>query len=423
MARSVLINCAYSPLNLGDAAIVTSMRDAIRGIDPTATVRIHTFTESEGLFRAQLGLDAHPGIFVLPAFHNRRDRLRWLAVNSWVAATLLVGGQFGRRGVAAARDLLPARPRRAVSRMLASDVVVAAGGGYLTDEFRFLPFLLLEIWVSSRMRPTLLGSQTLGPLHSPLSRWLVRLALREVDEIQVRDDYSLAIGRDVARGAPPGRAPVIRRVPDYAFAFDRVDEGAAATLSPAPVVAVSVRSWHFPHVVDPAASVERYRGAVAGAVTRLAEAGNSVALIATNYPGHGSRDNDLLECREILGRVAPAHVASVWVASEAATPPALRGLLQGCALLIATRMHAAIFALSLGVPVLVIAYQPKGIAMMQMLGCDCDAIDASAVTVEWLMDRASRYLDPGSARQLEVGAREGLAARAREGLQAWISSH
>ena len=232
MARSVLIICSYSPLNLGDAAIVTAMHDAIRGLDPLTTIRVHTFTESEELFHTHLGLDAHPGIFVLRPFRNRVDRLRWVAVNAWVAATLLVGGLFGRRGVAAARRLLPSRPREAVSRMLASDVVVAAGGGYLTDEFRLLPFLLLEIWVSSRTRPTLLGSQTLGPLHSAASRRLVRLALREVEEIQLRDDYSLAIGRDVAKGAPPGHAPVVRRVPDYAFAYDGTDEGAAAALPP-----------------------------------------------------------------------------------------------------------------------------------------------------------------------------------------------
>ena len=72
---------------------------------------------------------------------------------------------------------------------------------------------------------------------------------------------------------------------------------------------------------------------------------------------------------------------------------------------------------------LVIAYQPKGTALMRVLGCDLDAIDAGAVTVEWLMDRASRYLDPGSARQLDAEVRVGLATQAREGLQAWIASH
>ena len=425
MSRRLLIIGAYSPLNRGDAAIVAAMRDAARSVDPSVDLHVHVFSTDADLFRSELDLDASPGLFAVPVLGTRLRRLRWLIPNVLVAGVILIAGIGGRRTLAIVRLILPGSTAHALGRMLDADVVMAAGGGYLTDHhYAILPFLLLEIWVATRACQTVvLGAQTIGPMRR---RWAIRLlkwSLGQVAEIEARDEYTVQF---LARSAPR-LLPLVRRVPDFAFSYRQTDDSLAQELrlprGEQVVVGISVRSWPFPDSDDPVRAQRAYGSAFGRAIERFVERGWRVVVMATNHPSSGSRDDDVAAGEAIVRTLPPTVQRRVHVVAQRASAAQLRSLIGACDVFIGTRMHACIFAISCDVPTLLIPYEPKGRGLMERLGRSQDVCAPDPLEADTLVAGADRLLAERARgeRQVPPDVLVAFAAAALESMRRWLS--
>jgi polysaccharide pyruvyl transferase WcaK-like protein len=423
MMRSLLIIGAYTPLNRGDAAIVAGMRDTARAIDPEIDVRVHTYSTDTHLFRAQLGLEASPGLFAVPVLRTKSRRIRWLIPNLVVAGFVVLAGLAGRRALSLLGRLLPGHAGAALRGMLRADVIMAAGGGYLTDHYSsLLPFLLIEIWTASRSCDTVvLGSQTIGPLARPWATRMVRWALAGVVEIQARDDYTV----DTVMRVAPSLIARVRRVADFAFGYSALDprlvpDGLGG--NGRKVVGISVRAWRFPESPDPIASQQAYDDGFAEAITTFLARGWDVVMVATNYPSPGSRDDDVAASEMILSRLPAPTQEMVHLISDHVTTAQLRSIIAACDAFIATRMHASIFAISVGTPTLVLPYEPKGRALMSTLNRPQDVCDIDPVDADELIAGVDRLLDERDRGEMQVRREEldRLTEGTVEAMRRWL---
>lgn len=274
------------------------------------------------------------------------------------------GGPLG----AAARGLLNADGRQAVDDYRDADVVVSTGGTYLVEIYKLDGRLLSFDLALAAGKPLALFTQSLGPFRDPRVRAALARIVPRAELVLLRDELSRTHLLDLGVGDAN-----LRVVPDSVFALAR-----PARLAPRPPreadapplrVAISVRKWtHFARH-EKGEGMRRYVEAVRAAAVQLVEEhGASLTFLSTCQGIPEYWTDDSRAAREVVAGL-PEHVrAAVTVDDRFHTPEALMDVLEGFDLVLATRMHMAIMSLSVGLPVLAVAYEFKTRELFQGLG-------------------------------------------------------
>jgi polysaccharide pyruvyl transferase WcaK-like protein len=195
--------------------------------------------------------------------------------------------------------------------------------------------------------PVVLGPQTIGPFDSRISRAVARRSLRTSALVMARDSASADAAARLGR-------PVDVLTTDVVFALD-VPE---ATTRRDVILNISGLLWQPNSHVDSTA----YRAAVTGLYDALVGQGRTVSLLAHVLESSGA-DNDLPAVREFAQTLAAG--------AEILQPSSLtdvRQMLRGANLVIGSRMHACLNALSVGTPAIALAYSRKFAPLLGDLG-------------------------------------------------------
>lgn len=244
--------------------------------------------------------------------------------------------------------------------------------------------------------PVVLGPQTIGPFDGRLARAIATRSLRSADLVMARDSASAAAADSLGR-------PVDVLTTDVVFALDVPEAVTRRDV----VLNVSGLLWRDnPHV--PAAA---YRRAVREVYQALRAEGRTVSLLAHVLASSGP-DNDLPAVEEFGHRHAPE--------AERLVPASLtdvRQALRGAALVIGSRMHACLNALSVGTPAVPLAYSRKFAPLLGDLGWPhvVDLRDEPDRAAHRVTEIAGR--DDLTATTAELGERTaGLLRRATDAL-------
>lgn len=244
--------------------------------------------------------------------------------------------------------------------------------------------------------PVLLAPQTIGPFEDRISRGLARRSLRTASLVMSRDSTSTQIAADLGR-------PVDVRTTDLVFALDP----ATPTVRRDVVLNISGLLWAGgnSHVDS-----DVYRSAVRGIYRGLVAQGRTVSLLAHVIAADGP-DTDMATVEDFAADCAPE--------AEVLHPVSLadvRTMLAGAELVIGSRMHACLNALSVGTPPIALAYSRKFAPLLGDLGWShvLDLRDRPDQLVARVLETASRPgLDREAAQTLEIArARLESATRA-----------
>jgi colanic acid/amylovoran biosynthesis protein len=192
-----------------------------------------------------------------------------------------------------------------------------------------------------------LGPQTLGPFTTGRGRWLARHSLRRAALVMARDTASARYA--TALGRPPDTVTT-----DVVFAIPVPD----VTHSRDVVLNVSGLLWRENSHVD----FEKYRRTIRRLMEALLTSGRNVTLLA-HVLDSPSPDNDVPAVHEL------AEDASRSV--EVLVPNSLarsREVVASASVVIGSRMHACLNALSVGVPAVPLAYSRKFAPLLEDLG-------------------------------------------------------
>lgn len=275
--------------------------------------------------------------------------------------------------------------------------------------FCIWPALLLGV-------PVLHLSQAKGPFKHPLNRLAAKWFLGACR-------HSFARGRITAElvaplGLPPDRWSTAA---DVAFSFRQGDsithenddkvaalharlaalknEGKrVVALSPSSVVLKKTSEAGIPYV-----------DLLVAAAGHLEGLGYHLLVLpnATRAGGEGSRNNDFVviaQMREAMARRdGGAGLAPVsWVDFDLNTD-SIRTLIGECDLLVTSRFHAMVAGLALGVPTFVVGWSHKYEEVLELFGCQDDAIDFAAMR-ERLASELDRVLAGLQERRERIAA-------------------
>lgn len=361
--RLLLIG-AFTPANLGDGAIVSQMiAETKRVFGEQCTVTVSA-TDPEA-FKQLIGIDSHGRLIDWSPLGTWPARLKWLASTARTAVPVWLTARRGRtaleRLVAAGK--LPISTQQALEEILLADLVISVGGGYLSDPYRRqFPFWFLEhLCAHVSGAPLVFFSQSFGPTDKWISKFFLRKSLALSSAFIARDEVSADRFRRLT--TRPTTITVCADVALLAPVVEPVEHRHRT-------IGISLLRWanYTGNQEDShAAYVEAVRSAIA--VLLLAEPDLHVRLYATNCGVGRNAMDDVAVCREMQASLSSSGLAErCTVAPWTADVATYCSDVAGCELLVASRMHSAVLAITQGVPVMGIAYEEKMFGLLEMLG-------------------------------------------------------
>jgi polysaccharide pyruvyl transferase CsaB len=249
-----------------------------------------------------------------------------------------------------------------------SDAVLSGGGGLLQDvtSFRSLMYYLAIMAVAQSLgKPLIIFAQGFGPVRTKTGRLLTRLILRHAQLITLRDIDS---SRDLASLGISGGKVHVTADPAFLLEPAPAERGHEILKSLAidgvnrerkPLVAVSLRPWPKHYEPGPMwTAPECY----AEALDAIAEKTKARIVLVPMYPRQDS---------PVLDAVSKAMKTPAPIVDNVTDPKDTMALLGCCDLVIGMRLHAAVFAVSSGVPAIGISYDPKVERLFRDLRLPC----------------------------------------------------
>lgn len=385
---NILLLNAHSPQNAGDRALLQESLATLLNAFPAATISVAINDTSDAdlpnaaayvpsLTRWLVSLDA------LGTW--RWHKWRALPTLVWLLITALLYRAAGLR-------CWPADPaRRDLMRAYyAADLVAVIGGGHLYAPHAFnIAFLWLWVGLALALalgKPLVLLPQSFGPLPGRLQRVLLRWIINH-SALTVAREYRSA--QMLAELHPHRRVLVM---PDLAFSTGERNLAELCAALPVyaalvqerarPLVGLTLMDWggqnpRFPHQ-------HGYETAIRALVLHVQhQYGARVVFFSQCYGPTPAHDD-----RRIARRVATAlaGAAEVTVIDAALAPDLLKAAYRQLDMLVATRMHSAIFALAAGVPTVAIGYLHKSLGIMEMLHLARCTLDIETITPEQLCE-------------------------------------
>jgi polysaccharide pyruvyl transferase WcaK-like protein len=303
------------------------------------------------------------------------------------------------------------------------DMIVVGGGGLLQDDDSRIkvPYWASRLLTLRMFQRKIVGlSLGVGPLEHAESRASARVICDLLSSVSVRDEFA----REWLQRCSSRAVDV---VPDPAFmlepAADRSAVDCIRSLGLAverPLIGVVVRGWFHrrggfvPRKVRAALKIrdehgwaerERFTDTLAVEVRSLARRLDAAVLMMPSYPL--SHEGDLEASEALAARLdgLPAAVAKI-------DDPSLYKAVAGrLAVMVGARMHPLIFAASMGVPVVGLAYNGKFEGAFELLGMRGQLVD---------LNELSNGIEPGwldapvqAAYVTARGSRERTAALAQ----------
>jgi polysaccharide pyruvyl transferase WcaK-like protein len=403
--RILVDQSGYDLLNIGDAAMLRSCVIRLQQLWPEAEIMVICHAPERLASYCPETITIGRTWADRPFFHMLPQRSRLAAEQAWKMAAPYFSGRL-RSG-----RVRPGPPRTAIQAVHAADLVVASGGGYVTDTWWWHAVGVLSLLsLAQRLgKPTAMFGQGIGPIGRGRSgsgfgllRVQARAVLPKLAVLGLREDQ---IGRELAVSLGVRPEAVTITGDDT---LELIPGGGAAD---GHALGVSMRVSHYAGIGLADAD------AVGDVVVQAAEAFRApiAALPVSRYPV----DSDLDALRVLLH---PERSRAEMVLADLPSPEALVAAAARCRVIVTGSYHAAVFGLAQGVPAVCLTnsgyYDAKFGGLRALFPGACLVVPLDQPD---FAGRLRRALDqawhlPAAAR---AAAREAAARQRRAGREAY----
>jgi len=385
MTLKVLLINIHSFNNVGDAALSQVAIDQIQENFPDSRLTLVMNDPQSYTGNEQVVLSFHT--WVTKNINHQAVRFIWLVCVSLVAS--ITNRLFGKAiFFPISRDI-----RATIQAYLEANLVVSVPGGYFYSYGRGRALINIAFSMSLAHfsgQPLYLFPQSFGPLQFQWEHWLAGWLLSHSRLVMAREAQSY---EQLANwGIPISKCHIL---PDSAFAYKGDPPDYALNwlhsqgINPQtdrPMLGITMLDWgaQYPGFQNQ----EAYENAIAAAIKYfIAQLGGRVLLLPQSC-GPTPAEDDRLPASRVAKRVS--HLGtSVFQAILPLSPGLLYSVYGQLDLLIGTRMHSNIFALSQGVPVIAIGYLHKTLGIAQSAGIKDWVVDIQQINEACLIEKLS----------------------------------
>jgi len=416
------ITHCYTDKNKGDAAIVIATIQLIRSIDKNAEISLFSTygykdvrLKSDHTTIINYANNLYPSFFSEPVINfGRRIQVLRLIPFIWElikSSLLMVSDDMWFTNV-----FLSKQEKCGFKAFISSDFVISKGGSYLYTEnssirsslslIRML-FPLILAW--RYKKKTVIFSQSIGPVVGGFNNWLFKYVLSGVNHIYLREKLC----RDKYQAVKDICGKNAHIVPDTAFYLkdEMFDKEALIPIDRNVFnVGFTVVNNDYKYLkskVEIVAKKNNYKNCMIDSIKFLIDRHAAVihvfpqVLVDMSHEGH----NDLILAKDIKESLAGTkYYEHINVYTMDLSPVQLRNLYRQMDIFIGTRLHSVIFALSVSVPSISIAYhgtKAQGI-LMQLDDQSRYVVDINTVTSEELIRKIQELYEKSDLIRAEL---------------------
>lgn len=240
----------------------------------------------------------------------------------------------------------------------AADVIISTGGTYLVENYNLNARIYEFDFCLALKKPLVLFTQSLGPFKKQSNIISLKKIFNQASLILLRDEVSLNHLRAIDVDTTHTRvcADIV-----FAEAAPQVLAAAQSKQFKAPIsVGISVREWRYFKSRSAEEGMATYRNAVAAICEYITtQLHGTVTFISTCQGVRNYRFDDSEAAEKVYALLSEEAKRRTTVNKAFHTPEALKEIIPDFDVVISTRMHFAIQALTIGVPVMPIAYEFK----------------------------------------------------------------
>ncbi|OGH03174.1 MAG: hypothetical protein A2798_01960 [Candidatus Levybacteria bacterium RIFCSPHIGHO2_01_FULL_37_17] len=332
-------------LNTGDIGILISIVNSIRKILPEIILEIETSHPLMAKKIKQLdGINIFPRIFDVQFIYQKfsiNSRIIILFLNTYDCLSFLVWVLLLRLNINFLYLIRPTRKGQAIS-MKNADFVISVGGGFLSSNFMYvfrLYILLLFILLNKKI---MLFSQSIGPFDTILSKLLIPFFLNKVSVITLREKESYKYLKKYLIKKP------FFLTSDMAFLMENIKKEPKKKM-----ISICIRKDN-----DYAKTI-KYKESIIKLIHYLLSKNFFITIISQTI----ADDSLGIEIKNIFNK----HVKFVKFQPN---PFVVKKIYGESEFIIASRMHAIIFAAGCNVPFIAISYEPKFKGLLEQLQYD-----------------------------------------------------
>jgi polysaccharide pyruvyl transferase WcaK-like protein len=394
--RILVDQSGYELLNIGDVAMLQSCVARLQLQWPDSEIMVIAHSPSRLASYCPSALAIGRTFADLPLFGLCPRKSRLASEQAWKIAGPYFSGRLSRM------QTVRAQPRTAIQAVRAADLVVASGGGYVTDTWWWHAGGVLSLLsLAQRLgKPTAMFGQGIGPISQRALRAQAGTVLPNLKILGLREDR---IGRDLALtlGTTPGAVTLTGD-----DALELIDSTSAAEGS---ALGVNVRVSGYAGIDSAVAA------AVGDLVLEAAAALRApiVGLPVSRYPV----DADVRALRALL-HGEHGHIDIIL--DDIMTPQALVSAAASCRAIVTGSYHAAVFGLAQGVPAVCLTKSPYydakfgGLQALFPGACEVVPLDApdcaprlrTAILQAWHLPDQARAAARDAAVRLREAGRE-----------------
>jgi colanic acid/amylovoran biosynthesis protein len=252
-----------------------------------------------------------------------------------------------------------------------ADLVAAVSGNQFLSNGKYgwpFPLVAFPVWLSHFLgKPFYVMPQSIGPFKRNWERWIFKELYSRARQVNLRDQVSMDLAHTL--GLPFEK---VHFEPDPAFAFEAASRVEAEEIlrkygfcSNQPVIGLTIIP-PLSRVLDQDIMSRYYRDLAIVLDEFTGEFGIQVLLFG-QVTGPTTIEDDRIAGRNLLQLTSKGRVTMV---DEVLSPAQLKACYGCMNLMIASRLHSAIFAMGAGVPTLVIGYFTKSRGLMRAMGLE-----------------------------------------------------
>lgn len=259
------------------------------------------------------------------------------------------------------------------------DYIVVCGGGFLGGR-KFDSFMhLFQIYINTKFKKKVVMMGTsIEPITNKIIKKMTENILKKVDFIYAREVITFDY---LQQFLPKNKFELI---PDMAFMLedvkkniDYVDEWKKSFNK---IYGITVRKWEFPEENNGKELFENYKIELAKFIEYKAEKDNSLFVFVPQVIVEYGNDADV--AKEIKNLLQDKYRNNFIILEDDIHPNEVKQLIWNFDFFIGTRMHSNIFATSMGVPTIAIAYEKKTNGIMHTVELDDYVLEMNSITFE-----------------------------------------
>lgn len=262
-----------------------------------------------------------------------------------------------------------------------SDIIIVCGGGFLGGKKLESLMHLYQIDMNTKFnKPVFVMGTSIEPIKNKVIKYYTEKVLKKVDFVYAREE----ITEKYLNTFLPNEKHM--QIPDMAFMlgekYGNVPFLDVIKKKGKILIGITVRKWNFPNSIDPENSRKKYKNELVKFIENTIEKYNAVFIFIPQVIVDYASDVDI--AKEIKQELKNKYQSSFIIREDDWTPVQIKNVIGQLDFFVGTRMHSNIFATSMKIPTLAIAYEKKTNGIMKSVGLENYVEEIDEITSESL---------------------------------------